>query len=154
MKRTIVIAVFVFCASVCQTFSQQNQQEIDLFSGCWDPQSICEAFHPFSEVSNYCEGEKCFEMNYGGEIGLVASNLTGFFPKTWLMGAERKLTFMSSHSCVVTKKNRMIKVAIPERSSSCSMALGTADSFYFEHFFSDPRSPCLAWVECRVDAAR
>jgi hypothetical protein len=154
MKRTIVIAVFVFCTSACYLFSQQNQQEIDLFSGCPDPQSICEAFHPCSEVSNYCEGEKCFEMNYGDEIGLVASDMSGFFPKTWLVGAEKKLTFLSSRSCVVTKRNRMIKVTIPERSSSCTMTLGTSDDFFFEHFFSDPRSPCLAWIECRVAVDR
>ncbi|MEJ2111900.1 MAG: hypothetical protein P8Z37_18715 [Acidobacteriota bacterium] len=149
MQQQILVAGLVVCAFVCQAFTQQKQ-EANLISGCQNPQLICETFHPDSEVINSCEGERCFEKIYGWEIGLVASNELGFFPKQWIIEAETNITLSSLDSCVVTRRNKTIKIAIPDGSTSCTMIIEEPEYLYYEHFVSDPNSPCLGWVECRV----
>ena len=154
MKHIIILIIFVFCTFVCFTFSQQPQQEeIDRISGCVDPQKVCSDFHPSSEITGYCESEQCIEINYGDKIKLAVTSELGVFPKVWFIEGENNLTLSPSPlSCLVTKRDKEILVEIPDNRISCMMALQSSKYKYFEHFTSNPQSPCLGWVECRTPA--
>jgi hypothetical protein len=150
MKR-IILTIFVLGALASCVYAQQAEgEDATLYGTCPDPVVACRLFHgPNIIATAWCAFEDCFEMSYGSEARVVAADEWGDFPKMFFVWHEGTMT-PGGIPCILKERGHKTRVEIPETEIRCSAKLETIEHLYYEHFVSNPKSGCLAWLECKA----